>query len=199
MIKALLFDIDGVITHFDFGEVYVAVACAFGLPAHSVSDYFISNLDALLVGANSVHDSMVALGVPAATTPEQFLDVWTHEITKRRTVDAKLLDTIRALRTDHTVAALSNLTETRYYADLEVGLYDHFDAAFLSHEVGLKKPDPAFFRHALSTLGVDARETIFIDDNPRFVAAATVLGIHAIHFQHRDQLLQEFSHKGISV
>lgn len=39
-----------------------------------------------------------------------------------------------------------------------------FDRAIFSCECGLRKPDPAIFRHALAELGVCARESLFVGD-----------------------------------
>lgn len=50
-----------------------------------------------------------------------------------------------------------------------------------SSEVGLRKPNPAIFHLALERLGGIAPErTVFLDDAPGNVAAASALGIHAI-------------------
>ena len=39
------------------------------------------------------------------------------------------------------------------------------------------KPDPKIFELALQRFGIKAEETVFIDDNPKNVAAANALGI----------------------
>ena len=50
-----------------------------------------------------------------------------------------------------------------------------------SSAIGLRKPDPAIFHHALAELGGIAPEAaIFLDDAPGNVTAAQALGIHAI-------------------
>lgn len=50
----------------------------------------------------------------------------------------------------------------------------------LSYEIGVRKPDPAFFRRALARLGDTADACIFVDDNPSNCAAAETLGIASI-------------------
>ena len=39
-----------------------------------------------------------------------------------------------------------------------------FDAIVISGEVGMRKPEPEIFAHALELLGVAADETVFVDD-----------------------------------
>lgn len=57
---------------------------------------------------------------------------------------------------------------------------DVFEHVFLSHEMGLRKPDAAAFEHALNTMGVQAAETVFIDDLPDNIEAAARLGFKTI-------------------
>ena len=57
-----------------------------------------------------------------------------------------------------------------------VGYY--FDAVYVSYEVGVMKPNPAYFWHVLAHEQALPAETLFIDDGPRNVAAASQLGIH---------------------
>ncbi len=56
----------------------------------------------------------------------------------------------------------------------------HFDAMYESCLVGLRKPDPALFRHVLTSMGVPADRALFIDDIPANVHAARSVGITAI-------------------
>lgn len=56
-----------------------------------------------------------------------------------------------------------------------------FDAVVISSEVGLRKPDPAIFRHALDLIGLPPQECAFIDDIEHNVRAAEELGITGVH------------------
>ena len=53
---------------------------------------------------------------------------------------------------------------------------DYFDKIYVSCEMKLLKPSPEIFRKMLSDSGMQAEETLFIDDSPRNVAAAAALG-----------------------
>ncbi|MGV8907623.1 MAG: HAD family hydrolase [Propionicimonas sp.] len=65
--------------------------------------------------------------------------------------------------------------------------YDrHFDHQFHSFELGLAKPDPAFFRQILDSLGVDAGATVFVDDVLANVRGAQAAGLNAVHFGRSD-------------
>lgn len=49
-----------------------------------------------------------------------------------------------------------------------------------SHEVGMRKPNPAIYRLALARLGVEAHRTAFLDDAPSNVNAAIDVGLHGV-------------------
>jgi epoxide hydrolase-like predicted phosphatase len=56
-----------------------------------------------------------------------------------------------------------------------------FDAVIDSSEVGVRKPDPAIFQHALDGLGgVAAERSVFLDDFPGNVEAARRLGMQGV-------------------
>ena len=59
-----------------------------------------------------------------------------------------------------------------------------FDAVVISGEVGMRKPDPAIFRHALDEIGLSPAACVFVDDLEHNVAAAEELGISGV--LHRD-------------
>lgn len=58
------------------------------------------------------------------------------------------------------------------------------DRVFDSSELGVRKPNPAIFTHALQEMGcVDPQRAVFLDDVPQNVQSASDLGVHGIHVQ----------------
>jgi len=67
-----------------------------------------------------------------------------------------------------------------------------FEVVVDSSEVGMRKPNPAIFRHALERLGgVDPGQAVFLDDAPGNVAGAERAGLSAILFTDPDLALAE--------
>ncbi|MCU0754169.1 MAG: HAD-IA family hydrolase [Xanthomonadales bacterium] len=80
------------------------------------------------------------------------------------------------------VGLLTNATD-RLPQDLKIlGLGEHFDFVVNSSEVGFSKPSPEIFWRALSIAGSEPTETLFVDDTPSNVLAASALGIQAHYF-----------------
>ena len=62
-----------------------------------------------------------------------------------------------------------------------LGIEDDFQAIVISSVVGMRKPEPAIFHHALEALAVKAYECVFVGDNPTLdIKAAAAVGIHPI-------------------
>ncbi|MEV0581962.1 HAD family phosphatase [Nonomuraea sp. NPDC050310] len=59
-----------------------------------------------------------------------------------------------------------------------------FDAVVISGEIGMRKPEPRIFHHALGLIGLEAADCVFIDDIEANILAGTGLGLRGIH--HRD-------------
>ena len=70
--------------------------------------------------------------------------------------------------------------------------------AILSHELGLRKPDPAIYRAALKLSGTKPEETVFVDDLKANVDAARKLGMNAILFKNAEDLRRRFEALGLA-
>ncbi|GLU54642.1 HAD family hydrolase [Dyadobacter frigoris] len=62
-------------------------------------------------------------------------------------------------------------------------LDDLFEKVYLSYEMGKMKPDPAIYLQVLEESDLVAEETLFLDDNPDNITAASKLGIDTILVQ----------------
>ena len=63
------------------------------------------------------------------------------------------------------------------------GLLPFFDTVTDSSSVGVKKPDPKIFEHALKVGDVSPQESIMIGDNLEAdIEGALATGMHAVHF-----------------
>ncbi len=80
-----------------------------------------------------------------------------------------------------TAIVTNNVAEFSEHWRKTLPLDELFDAVIDSSQVGMRKPDPRIFSHALESLGSVAPErAAFLDDFPGNVAAARELGMHAI-------------------
>jgi HAD superfamily hydrolase (TIGR01509 family) len=89
----------------------------------------------------------------------------------------ELLGTLAAR---HRLAVLSNNNAIHWERiSREMGLGDYFSASFLSHEIGLIKPDRAAFEHVVAALDCAPGKILFLDDNRLNVEQAQAVGMVA--------------------
>ncbi len=72
------------------------------------------------------------------------------------------------------------------------------DAA-LSYELGVMKPDPAYYEKAVEQFGIDPTESVFIDDRNENVASAVDAGLRGIRFRNHDLLVDELQQLGVDL
>jgi HAD superfamily hydrolase (TIGR01509 family) len=125
----------------------------------------------------------------------------THEeIDSTAKVDEAVVEIAQGLKADYRIALLSNAPSAFIRELLAVhDLERPFHEIVISSEVGMVKPSAEIFEHTLSKLGVQANEAIFIDDNPKHVAAAAKIGIHGVQFFSATQLKGELARLGVDA
>lgn len=80
------------------------------------------------------------------------------------------------------IALISNgYGQFQYDNFIALRIEHFFDEVLISEWEGLRKPDPAIFIRALSKLGVDAKEAVFVGDHPdNDISASRRVGMKAI-------------------
>ena len=96
------------------------------------------------------------------------------------------------------VGALNNeARETNEYRFDRYGLRAHFEFAFSSCYLGLRKPAPPIFRRALDILGTAPERILFIDDRAENAAGAASVGMQAVLFTGADALRRDLKSLGV--
>jgi len=91
----------------------------------------------------------------------------------------------------------TNVTHQRVWRDRFADHLDLFDAIYSSCEIGLRKPDRAFFANVLEAEGVGAPQALFIDDSQENVDVATALGILAFRHHGAKRLQSDLADHGV--
>ncbi|WP_456268414.1 HAD-IA family hydrolase [Kushneria sp. AK178] len=86
------------------------------------------------------------------------------------------------------MAILSNNNALHWPVVERTGLAACFDAVFLSHEIGYRKPDPRAWQYVFDALECTPSWITFLDDNPECVEAARRLGMRAHLVKGREAL-----------
>jgi putative hydrolase of the HAD superfamily len=110
------------------------------------------------------------------------------------TLNEQVLERIRRLRTEgYRLALITNIVrEGSGMWRSMVPVDELFEVVVDSSEVGMRKPNPAIFHHALEALGgVLPEQAVFLDDTQGNVDGARRAGLHAILVDDPDDALAE--------
>ena len=102
------------------------------------------------------------------------------------------------LNNKYKIYALTNWSAETFPRALELFDFLHwFDGRIVSGEEKTRKPFREIYALTLSRFGMDASETLFIDDNYRNITAAEACGIQSTHFQSPALLIDELKKRGV--
>ena len=110
------------------------------------------------------------------------------------------LQLIEKLKTNYNIYLLSN-TNTIHINAFKKQLGNKkwgafcklFNKMYLSHELGLRKPDIKIFEHVLKEQKLKADEVFFIDDSLQHITSAKKLGINCHHLLDDEDIINLFS------
>jgi len=186
MIKALIFDFDGLILDTETPEFHVWQNIyeehGFELPHDEwgkiVGGYGLSDFDA------AEHLSLLAQGRLDSVSLHARHRLESHTITLAQPVLPGVLETIheaKRLGLKMAIASSSPHSWVDTHAK-RLGIFEHFDAVICADDVGVgrTKPNPDLFLLALSQLKVQKDEAVVFEDSPNGVTAARSAGIFVV-------------------
>ena len=189
MARTIIFDLGGVLVHLDWDKVCASLTGLSDLSYDAVMKEVLNGpiVEASMLGhltPDEFHRSLCAkinIDVPL----NRFIDIWNGLLS----TDEDMAALVAKLGVDHNLALASNTDATHFAFSTEnFGVMQAFEQNFLSYEMGLLKPDPAYFHHVLYGLWASPANCIFIDDSPENVRSARNLGIIGLVFKSIDEL-----------
>lgn len=105
-------------------------------------------------------------------------------------------EALEYLRPRYRLYILSNgFTELQARKMQSAGIVHYFDGVVLSEDIGVNKPNPAIFKHALRVAGVNAAEALMIGDNFEVdIEGAQRVGIDQVYYDVAHLALSEKHH-----
>lgn len=194
------FDLGGVVVEVESDRMVHQIAAQLGRPFEEVHAA-VYDKDLLLpfeigkITPQQYYQGLMArLKLP--WTYEQFVRVWTGIFAENQEVTGLLRD----LRKRHRLIALSN-TNTLHLEYIRanfpsLSVFEHWIG---SCDVGLRKPDPKIYVHALEHAGVRPSAVVYVDDRPEMVEAGRGAGLTAIRFLNAVQLREDLRAAGLDI
>lgn len=198
-IKALAFDFGGVMTQTDHNEIMQFVAKHLKLSSIEAKE-ILKQLKTRSALGDQEHSFWLDY---AKTKGISLPHDWLTQLNETRFHALKVVpgmpELVKNLRQQgFQIALLSNVSESHARIKRQLGLYDFFDPALYSYQIGVRKPDPQAFYILLEQLQLPPESILFIDNKLANIEAARCLGLDAIHFVSTSQLIAELKKRGIN-
>lgn len=192
--KIGLFDADGVLTLPEemFSQIY---ARTHGMNPERFSQFFQQQFPAAIVGEADLKELI-----------ELNREVWEYDgdidvlleqwFSGENIRNEELLSYVQELRAKGTPCYLATNQEKYRGAYMKEKMFPgEFDGFFVSAELGVKKPDAAFYEKVIMILaqkhaGLQPSDIVFFDDTMDNIDGAKQLGIDAHYYEHFDQVKQ---------
>lgn len=192
-IKAIIFDIGGVLLEWDPRPVYRRY-----FPDQQAIDDFLAEIDFFAWNSHQDKGRTFAEGIALhsekfpqhARLIQAYFKHYEDSITGAITGTVDILKALKGK--GYPLFCLSNWSaETFPRVRPKYPFFDLFDDIILSGEVKLNKPDPSIFNLLLNKIGYSAPECLLIDDSKPNIDSAKKLGIATIHFSSPKKLQTE--------
>lgn len=182
MIRALLMDADGVMQYPQHG--WVKSFAELGDGPEFAADLFEAERPAV-AGQADLRDQIaeVISRRGLSITPEEVIAVWC-----RIHLDTHMLELVQRVREAGALTALTTNQHSYrgHWMQTNLPYAEYFDRQYYSFELGVAKPDAAYFSRVVSDLGIAPSEAVFVDDLGRNVRGGRACGLNAVLFAATD-------------
>ena len=192
MIKAVFFDLGGVIIRTEFQAPRQALADRLGMEYEDLVKLVFDSPSSIRASHGEISDKehwaevTKRLKRSAAETEAIRKEFFAGDV-----VDREIVEFLRSLRPHYFVGLISNAwPDLRDYIARQ-GFDDAFHHMVISGEVGVMKPEARIFRIALEQARVSPDEAVFVDDFYENIEGCRAVGMHAIHFRDPEGAMTE--------
>jgi putative hydrolase of the HAD superfamily len=190
-IKAVIFDIGGVLLHSSGGVKAEEWEVQAKLPKGAIFKY----ISRSGLGDAATRGKMSSQALWGKVSEHFKIDLqqiyeFEAEFVASEKLNTELTAFLQSLRPQYKTAMLSNAWPgMREVLNQKYGLEKLVDMQLFSYEEGALKPETKFYQLALMRLHVQGYETVFLDDKLVNVDAASLLGIQSIHYRDNEQAI----------
>jgi putative hydrolase of the HAD superfamily len=189
----IVFDLGGVVVKWE-PDALIATVFSDPLVRAAMRAEFVGHADWLaldrgtLSPRNAIERAAKRIGLPEADI-EKFL----QQVPPALVPIPAMVDLLYRLKANgHRLFCLSNMhVASIEYLERAYTFWEVFEGVVVSCRLQLCKPEAAIYGYLLETYGLNANDTVFIDDTAENLTAAAELGLRALRFENPAQCERE--------
>jgi FMN phosphatase YigB (HAD superfamily) len=112
---------------------------------------------------------------------------------------SEMKDLVLELKEKYKIGFLANLVEEVYNSDISLWNFEEAGESVMSFKEKVKKPDFEAIDLTIEKLGVNKEEIIFIDDSGKTIETYSAHGVKCIRFDNKDQLIEDLKKFGVEA
>lgn len=204
-IKNIIFDLGGVLLNIDYNR---AIEAFFNLGiskeqleySQAEQNLLFDGLETGKISTEDFRDGLRQISY-LGLSDKEIDDAWNSLILDMPNYRIEL---VKKLKDKYNLYLLSNTNIIHYKDYTELlkrennldGLESLFKKTYLSHEIGMRKPNVETFEWVCKDAGLNASETLFIDDSEQHIKGAEKAGLKA-YWLHNEDVVDCFTEEGI--
>lgn len=189
MIKAIIFDIGGVVYTGTAADFSKAVIDIFSLDPNSFNAQLDTHIQDILLGHKSFYD---LLPISNSTKDRVF-----KALNQTYSVNTEVKDFILKLKDSYKVGCVSNAMDVDVEYDEVTNIKELFDPYINSCVCHIKKPSQQIFDLALMQLTLSPEECVYIDDKEKYLEIPKMMGFKTIYYTDNQSLFPELKSNGV--
>jgi epoxide hydrolase-like predicted phosphatase len=206
LIKAVIFDLGGVLIKSAFTSFSLEIAAVFDVSAALVDKALRKHWPDYLTGKIAREEFWHCFAQD--TGLEDDADRFENSMLSSCPLDVETYKIVKQLKGRYFLVLLTNVAkEWLEHVRKRYLLNRIFNEIFASYEMGAAKPHDfetkqdytLFYRLVLKQIGFKVEECVFIDDHEENLKPAAELGMHVIHFKDASQLKQQLRKLGVAI
>lgn len=196
--EAIIFDFGGVLINLDYDKTKSGLEALLQQPLDSgfSKKYQTEIFDKYETGNLGTQDfiNLLLEKMKKDTTANAVVLAWNSMLLS---IAVENIQFISSIKPKYKVYMLSNTNElhidlafSRWKESTGDNPYDLFDKVYLSHELGMRKPNAEIFDFVCNDIGISPEKILFIDDSEQHIDGANKLGLQT-HLLRDINRLQE--------
>lgn len=193
MISGVLFDLGDTVLVSDWDAIHAELRDLTGLSIQMPPRVKRIYIDEVLLGRRSLVEVFIMLkeaqGVKASI--DEIMVRYEELYERYTTIDQELIGLVRELKTRVFVACVTNTNDVQAKINRRRGVFDYFHKAYVSCEVGMRKPQRELFEYIAEQDLIPIDRLLFMDDHTENIRAARRAGLKTIHFENKPDFFDD--------